>query len=411
MILGNFRLPSTRTPHARKAVAVSVACLVLAAIGCETSRRTTPTTFTTNPTSSDKTSKQIQRLQTTQNPVPIDPTIHVYGPNSTCAFGQQFRPTSVIDPKDRNDRKGVDSGSRGVVEAPAGLIASDGTSVASVELTWTASATPGVSYQVLRGASEGQLENLGQPINATTFADSTALAGVPYLYAVEAVGYGQSSGYSNLATGLRAVDSDGDGIGDSSDGCPNDPAKTAPGMCGCGVADTDSDNDGKPDCTDGCPNDPAKTEPGMCGCGVADTDSDNDGKPDCVDAFPNDPAKTALRAFGCSVADTDSDNGAPVEVLLGSSATLQRTASGGNTLSGVDQQWTSPENGWTYQSRRGVSENDLSDLGPPLSVTEFTDTVAPPGITYFYQVRASSQNTVPATMTTTTSTPFPKVKP
>ncbi|MCP4740796.1 MAG: hypothetical protein GY871_00980, partial [Actinomycetales bacterium] len=45
--------------------------------------------------------------------------------------------------------------------------------------------------------------------------------------------------------------------------------------------DTDSDGDGTPDCVDDCPNDPNKTEPGACGCGVADTDSDGDGTFDC----------------------------------------------------------------------------------------------------------------------------------
>jgi hypothetical protein len=51
----------------------------------------------------------------------------------------------------------------------------------------------------------------------------------------------------------------------------------------------DSDDDGTPDCTDGCPNDPEKIAPGVCGCGVSDTDSDNDGTPDCNDDCPNDP--------------------------------------------------------------------------------------------------------------------------
>ena len=31
----------------------------------------------------------------------------------------------------------------------------------------------------------------------------------------------------------------------------------------------DSDADGTTDCFDECPNDAAKTEPGICGCGVA----------------------------------------------------------------------------------------------------------------------------------------------
>jgi uncharacterized delta-60 repeat protein len=78
-------------------------------------------------------------------------------------------------------------------------------------------------------------------------------------------------------------DSDGDGAGDACDGCPTDPAKTAPGSCGCGVADIDSDGDGVADCNDGCPNDPLKNAPGLCGCGVSDVDTDNDGVADCDD--------------------------------------------------------------------------------------------------------------------------------
>jgi outer membrane protein assembly factor BamB len=34
--------------------------------------------------------------------------------------------------------------------------------------------------------------------------------------------------------------------------------------------DPDADNDGIIDCLDGCPNDPLKTDPGLCGCGVPD---------------------------------------------------------------------------------------------------------------------------------------------
>jgi len=43
-------------------------------------------------------------------------------------------------------------------------------------------------------------------------------------------------------------DADGDSTCDVDDGCPNDPNKIAPGICGCGVEDIDSNGDGIFDC-------------------------------------------------------------------------------------------------------------------------------------------------------------------
>jgi hypothetical protein len=102
-------------------------------------------------------------------------------------------------------------------------------------------------------------------------------------------------------------DSDGDGTIDDCDGCPSDPAKTDPGVCGCGIPDDDSDGDGVEDCNDGCPNDPDKTDPGVCGCGIPDDDSDGDGVEDCHDGCPNDPDKTDPGVCGCNIPDDDSD--------------------------------------------------------------------------------------------------------
>ena len=62
-------------------------------------------------------------------------------------------------------------------------------------------------------------------------------------------------------------DRDGDGFPNDVDECPDDPAKSTLGACGCGVPDNDSDDDGTADCNDQCPNDPEKADPGVCGCG------------------------------------------------------------------------------------------------------------------------------------------------
>jgi hypothetical protein len=66
-------------------------------------------------------------------------------------------------------------------------------------------------------------------------------------------------------------DTDGDGIADASDNCPT----TA------NAEQLDSDGDGAGDACDECSADPAKTAPGVCGCGVADTDANSNGVADC----------------------------------------------------------------------------------------------------------------------------------
>ncbi len=69
--------------------------------------------------------------------------------------------------------------------------------------------------------------------------------------------WGENVGWLNLDdaskfVGLDCPDTDGDGALNCLDGCPNDPLKVAPGICGCGVADTDTDLDGVADCLDNC---------------------------------------------------------------------------------------------------------------------------------------------------------------
>ena len=52
--------------------------------------------------------------------------------------------------------------------------------------------------------------------------------------------------------------------------CPG-TTKDAPGVCGCNKSDSgDSDGDGVLDCVDECPNDPDKSREGLCDCGNKD---------------------------------------------------------------------------------------------------------------------------------------------
>lgn len=65
-------------------------------------------------------------------------------------------------------------------------------------------------------------------------------------------------------------DSDGDGVFDDCDNCPNDENKTESGSCGCGIADTDTDGDGIADCDDNCPNTANSDQTDLNGNGIGD---------------------------------------------------------------------------------------------------------------------------------------------
>jgi len=106
---------------------------------------------------------------------------------------------------------------------------------------------------------------------------------------------------------MFGVDGDGDGVADVVDGCPEDTAKTDPGVCGCEVPDVDSDGDGALNCEEECGSDPLKLDPGICGCDVSDDDSDGDGTADCDDDCVDDPDKDDPGVCGCGVADSDDD--------------------------------------------------------------------------------------------------------
>ena len=82
-------------------------------------------------------------------------------------------------------------------------------------------------------------------------------------------------------------DSDGDGVVDANDKCPNTPAGRRVNAEGC---ELDSDGDGVVDAVDRCPNTPAGRKVNEVGC---ELDSDNDGIIDGVDKCPNVYAKTA----------------------------------------------------------------------------------------------------------------------
>lgn len=96
------------------------------------------------------------------------------------------------------------------------------------------------------------------------------------------------------------MDTDGDGVQDKKDECPNTPAGCLVDSKGC---PTDADGDGVCDGVDTCPNTPSGVRVDARGCPV---DSDGDGVADGPDQCPNTPTGCTVDANGCPV-DSDRD--------------------------------------------------------------------------------------------------------
>jgi OOP family OmpA-OmpF porin len=109
--------------------------------------------------------------------------------------------------------------------------------------------------------------------------------------------YGECWQSLDGATGLcgepAPVDSDGDGVTDDKDQCPDTPQGEAVNEVGCPL---DSDGDGVTDDKDQCPDTPHGVAVNEVGCPL---DSDGDGVTDDIDKCPNTPEGAKVDSDGC----------------------------------------------------------------------------------------------------------------
>lgn len=110
-------------------------------------------------------------------------------------------------------------------------------------------------------------------------------------------GFGQHLLGVVISLGGKAKDTDGDGVSDKKDLCPETPAGVVVDANGCPV---DTDGDGIADYQDECP--AVAGLKALNGC----PDADGDGVTDSKDLCPNTPAGVKVDAKGCPI-DTDGD--------------------------------------------------------------------------------------------------------
>ena len=98
---------------------------------------------------------------------------------------------------------------------------------------------------------------------------------------------------------MMSKDSDGDGVNDDKDQCPDTPKIAHPTVDKDGCP-TYSDGDHVPDYLDRCPDTPAGVKTDDFGC---PHDSDGDGVPDYIDECPDTPKGTPVDEKGCPEKD------------------------------------------------------------------------------------------------------------
>ena len=120
--------------------------------------------------------------------------------------------------------------------------------------------------------------------------------------------------YDMVVFEVVETDSDGDGVADADDQCPDTPAGATVDATGCEeTTPTDSDGDGVADADDQCPDTPAGATVDATGCEeTTPTDSDGDGVADEDDLCPDTPVSATVDATGCVPVDNTWSNVPPV---------------------------------------------------------------------------------------------------
>jgi outer membrane protein OmpA-like peptidoglycan-associated protein/opacity protein-like surface antigen len=105
-------------------------------------------------------------------------------------------------------------------------------------------------------------------------------------------------GYADT-DGCPDPDNDGDGILDAADDCPDEAEDVDGFQDADGCPDPDNDGDGIADAADRCPDEAEDVDGFQDADGCPDPDNDGDGVPDAADSCPETPVGVAVDETGC----------------------------------------------------------------------------------------------------------------
>lgn len=115
---------------------------------------------------------------------------------------------------------------------------------------------------------------------------------------------------------IQDADSDGDGVPDPMDRCPDTPPGAQVDETGC-IADLDGD--GVPNAMDKCPDTPIGTEVNEFGC--PSNDADGDGVDDAKDECPDSPSNVQVNDVGCVLLE-EKEISIKLEILFANNSSI-----------------------------------------------------------------------------------------
>jgi fibronectin type 3 domain-containing protein len=292
-----------------------------------------------------------------------------------------------------SDPSNTDTGYVGL-SAPAGFSASDGDSAAGVNLAWTA--TDGaIRYKIFRGigVADNDITPVSPDITGTTFADTTAVAGTVYTYAVKAVGESgvDDSPASNSDTGSRgssAVPTPTSFLASSgaSTGGVNLSWNVSVGATryrifrGIGSASTEI----------------TPASPDITQTSFTDTT-----------AVPGTLYTYAVKAGGGpGVSDSEASNTSAGYRALSAPASM--AVSQGTSTAAANLSWAPSVGATRYKIFRGIgaASVDITPASPAITGTTFSDTSADQGTVYTYAVKAVGEPGIDDSAASATATGY-----
>ncbi|RZD52013.1 MAG: hypothetical protein CXT67_07330 [Methanobacteriota archaeon] len=158
----------------------------------------------------------------------------------------------------------------------------------------------------LEGVVNGVNATYTIPVDEVEVAHSGVLWAICGLFDVVAANFSYQLPIVEELPEDEVTDSDGDGIVDADDECPNSPDEPV-WPDGCTPSQLDSDEDGVTDDLDLCPETGVGFTVDANGCADNQKDADGDGISDAGDQCPNTPITEVADANGCSDSQKDQD--------------------------------------------------------------------------------------------------------